>query len=97
MLVYWETTRACALSCRHCRASAMPPAHPQELTFKEGKRLLDQIAAFGDPMPHLVLTGGDPLQRHRLFDLIASSIRLGMKVSITPPRPRGSPERFLPS
>jgi MoaA/NifB/PqqE/SkfB family radical SAM enzyme len=62
----------------------MPSAHPQELTFKEGKRLLDQIAAFGDPMPHLVLTGGDPLQRHRLFELIAYGVRLGMKVSITP-------------
>lgn len=84
MLVYWETTRACALSCRHCRASAMPTPHPNELTHDEGLRLLDQIASFGDPLPHLVLTGGDPLERPRLFDLIAHARELGIKVSITP-------------
>lgn len=84
MLVYWETTRACALSCRHCRASAMPDAHPNQLTHEEGLRLLDNIAAFGEPSPHLVLTGGDPLERPRLFELIAYAREKGIKVSITP-------------
>ncbi len=84
MLVYWETTRACALSCRHCRASAQPTPHPDELSHSEALRLLDQIAAFGQPSPHLVLTGGDPLERPRLFDLIAYAQSLGIKVSITP-------------
>ncbi|MBS1717574.1 MAG: TIGR04053 family radical SAM/SPASM domain-containing protein [Armatimonadetes bacterium] len=84
MLVYWETTRACALSCRHCRASAMPTPHPEELTHEEGLRLLDQIASFGEPSPHLVLTGGDPLERPRLFELIAYARKLDIKVSITP-------------
>ncbi|HVT13223.1 MAG TPA: TIGR04053 family radical SAM/SPASM domain-containing protein [Fimbriimonadaceae bacterium] len=84
LLVYWETTRACALSCRHCRASAMPTAHPLELSHEEGLGLLEQIASFGDPMPHLVLTGGDPLRRKDLFDLIAKARELGIDVSITP-------------
>lgn len=84
MLVYWETTVACPLACRHCRASAMPTAHPLELTFDEGERLLFDIASFGEPFPHLVLTGGDPLRRERLFDLIASARSKGLKVSITP-------------
>lgn len=84
LLVYWETTRACALSCRHCRASAMPTAHPLQLDREEGFRLLDQIAEFGDPMPHLVLTGGDPLRRAELFDLIPYARNLGIDVSITP-------------
>lgn len=84
MLVYWETTRACALSCRHCRASAMPDAHPNQLTHAEGLRLLDAIASFGRPSPHLVLTGGDPLERSRLFELIAYARERGVRVSITP-------------
>ncbi|MDR3691420.1 MAG: TIGR04053 family radical SAM/SPASM domain-containing protein [Fimbriimonas sp.] len=84
MLVYWETTQACPLACKHCRASAMPHAHPDQLSFDEGLRLLDGIASFGDPLPHLVLTGGDPLHRDRLFDLIAEARARGIRVSITP-------------
>ncbi|HEY0866921.1 MAG TPA: radical SAM protein, partial [Fimbriimonas sp.] len=84
MLVYWETTRACPLACRHCRASAMPTAHPMELTHKEGIQLLDSIASFGSPVPHLVLTGGDPLRRQDLPELIAHALSLGIKVSVTP-------------
>jgi len=84
MLVYWETTRACPLACRHCRASAMPTAHPLELSHEEGLRLLDQVASFGQPIPHLVLTGGDPLKRQRLFETIAYARKLGIRVSITP-------------
>lgn len=84
MLVYWETTRACALACRHCRASAMPMAHPLELRNQEAKKLLDSIATFGDPLPHLVLTGGDPLERTDLEELIKYALSLGIRTSITP-------------
>jgi len=84
MLVYWETTQACPLACKHCRASAMPLPHPNQLSFDEAEKLLDDIASFGEPLPHLVLTGGDPLHRDRLFDLIASARSRGLRVSITP-------------
>ena len=84
MLVYWETTQACPLACKHCRASAMPTPHPLQLSFEEGQKLLDDVASFGSPSPHLVLTGGDPLQRDRLFDLIAYARSKGIKVSVTP-------------
>jgi len=82
--IYWETTRACDLACRHCRAEAAPEPDPAELTPAEGMRLLEQIAAFGEPLPHLVLTGGDPLKRRDLFDLIAAARRLGLGVSVAP-------------
>jgi radical SAM protein with 4Fe4S-binding SPASM domain len=82
--VYWETTRACGLACRHCRAEASPNAHPRELTPKEGRRLLDQLAVFGEPKPHLILTGGDPLERADLFDLISYARSLGFDVSVSP-------------
>jgi radical SAM protein len=62
----------------------MPFAHPLELSHDEGLELLDQIAAFGQPTPHLVLTGGDPLQRAHLFEIIAYARTKGIRVSITP-------------
>jgi radical SAM protein len=84
MLVYWEMTQACGLACRHCRAEAVSTPHPNELTFEEGKSLLHQIAAFNHPTPHLVLTGGDPLRREELFDLIDEARSLGINAFITP-------------
>jgi radical SAM protein len=82
--VYWEMTQACALACRHCRATAMPTAHPMELTFEEGVQFLKQIPEFGDPMPQLILTGGDPLARADLYELIDEARKLGIGISITP-------------
>ncbi len=84
MLVYWEMTQACGLACRHCRAEAMPQAHPLELNHVESQRLLRQIVEFGDPLPHLILTGGDPLQRADLYQLADEAQSLGLDVSITP-------------
>lgn len=82
--VYWELTRACALACRHCRAEAVAARHPAELTTAEGLRLLQGLVAFGDPKPHLVLTGGDPLTRPDLFVLIGAARALGIGVSVAP-------------
>jgi len=82
--VYWEVTRACDLACRHCRAEAAPEADPAELTPEEGQRLLRGLARFGSPLPHLVLTGGDPLKRADLFSLIASARALGLPVAAAP-------------
>jgi radical SAM protein len=91
--VYWEITRACALACRHCRAEASPHADPRELTSHEGLLLLDRLAAFGDPKPHVILTGGDPLERTDLFDLIAHARAIGLAISISPSAtPRLTPE-----
>ncbi len=84
LIVYWEMTQACALACRHCRAEAMPKCHPNELTHEESRELLRQIASFGEPLPHLILTGGDPLQRSDLYELIDEAQALGLQVSITP-------------
>src|ERR1035437_8725534 len=84
MLVYWEMTQACALACLHCRAEAMSVPSPNELTGAESSDLLRQIAAFGKPLPHLILTGGDPLKRADLYDRIDDAKALGLTVSITP-------------
>jgi len=82
LLVIWEATQACDLSCVHCRASAMPGRNPDELSTDEGYRLLDEIRSFGDPL--MVFTGGDPLKRPDLFDLIRHSVGLGLRTNVTP-------------
>ena len=81
-LVVWETTRACQLACKHCRAVAQKMRDPRELTTDEAKRLLDDIYAMGNPV--LVLSGGDPLERPDLFELIEYGTKRGLRVSITP-------------
>jgi radical SAM protein len=84
ILVFWETTRACPLACRHCRASATEQALPTELSATEGRWLIDQVAAFGQPRPILVLTGGDCLLRPDLFDLVDHAVSRGLPVALSP-------------
>ncbi|HEY8321613.1 MAG TPA: TIGR04053 family radical SAM/SPASM domain-containing protein [Candidatus Baltobacteraceae bacterium] len=84
LLVYWEMTQACALACRHCRAEAMSMPAPGELSIAECRDLLQQIAGFDKPLPQLILTGGDPLKRADVYDLIDQAKALGLTVSITP-------------
>jgi len=81
-LVIWEVTRACDLACVHCRASADPARHPFELTTKEGFRLLEEIRRFGEPI--MIFTGGDPLKRPDLFELLEYSVKLGLKTTLSP-------------
>jgi radical SAM protein with 4Fe4S-binding SPASM domain len=96
-LVIWEVTRACDLACLHCRASAEPCRHPLELTTEEGFQLLDEIREFGDPL--VVFTGGDPLKRTDLYDLLQYSVGLGLRTTVTPSATplltAGAIDRFL--
>ena len=76
MIVYWELTNACGLACRHCRATAMPDPMPGELSTAQGIALLDDILGFagpGEAVPHIVMTGGDPLRRADLPQLVAAA------------------------
>jgi radical SAM protein len=81
-LAIWEVTQSCDLACKHCRAAAQPNAHPEQLSTAEGKALIDQIAAMGVPI--FVLTGGDPLKRPDLYELIRYCNQKGVKVAVTP-------------
>ncbi len=80
--IAWEVTRACAYACKHCRADAQHKSHPEELSTQEGLRLIDRLAEFGSPI--LVFTGGDPMMRRDLFDLIAYATGKGLRCSLTP-------------
>jgi radical SAM protein len=82
LLVIWETTQSCDLACVHCRASAMPERHCGELTTRESYDLLDQVRSFGSPL--MVFTGGDPLKRPDLFELMAYGVKLGLRTNVSP-------------
>ncbi len=81
-LAIWEVTQSCDLACRHCRAAAQPLAHPDQLSTAEGKTLIDQIADLHVPI--FVFTGGDPLKRADLYELIRYGSDKGVKIAVTP-------------
>jgi AdoMet-dependent heme synthase len=84
ILVFWETTRACLLACRHCRASAIPQALSGQLNTDEAMGLIRQVVAFGRPWPVLVLTGGDCLMRPDIFELASYAQELGLALAMSP-------------
>jgi radical SAM protein len=88
ILVFWETTRACGLACRHCRASAIACPLPGELTPEEGRSFVESLARFDAPRPVLVATGGDVLERRDLDALLdraaALKVPLALAPSVTP-------------
>ena len=80
--VCWETTKACLLACRHCRAKAIRRALPGELDHLQGVALIDQLLEFDEPWPALLLTGGDPLMRDDFFGLVKHAKERGLNVAV---------------
>jgi AdoMet-dependent heme synthase len=81
-IVIWETTQACDLACVHCRACAQPVRSALELSTVEAKRLIDEVAELAAPV--FVLTGGDPLKRPDIFELVQYASDHGVRISLTP-------------
>jgi len=84
ILLFWESTHACLLACKHCRADAMPFPAPGELTRDEGFSLIDSLTAFGRPYPVLIMTGGDVLMRPDVFELIDYANQRGVSIGLAP-------------
>src|SRR5512138_2135459 len=80
--IAWEVTRACAYACVHCRADAIHTPDPNELNTEEAMQLIDRLAEFGSPI--LIFTGGDPMMRKDLHQLIAYATQKGLRCSLTP-------------
>lgn len=83
-VLVWEVTRACQLACKHCRADAFTTPDPRQLSTAEGKRLLDDFAAYGTPRPIVILSGGDAFERQDLEELIAYGTGLGLPMALSP-------------
>lgn len=80
-VVVWNVTKACNLRCIHCYASADNRPSENELTTEEGFRLLEDLAQFGCPV--VLFSGGEPLVRPDIFDLIAYAVRLGLRAVLS--------------
>lgn len=81
-VVIWEMTRACDLACVHCRAAAQSRRSQFELSTEDGFRLIDQIAELKPKV--FVITGGDPLKRDDLYEMISYAKFMGLDPSVTP-------------
>src|SRR6476659_6112486 len=79
-LVFWETTKACNLSCKHCRAVPQRRLSPMELTTRRAFDLIDDIAQVAKPV--MVLSGGEPLFRPDLFDIGAYGVESGFRMAL---------------
>jgi len=70
-LIFWELTKACNLKCAHCRACATEKPGPDELSTPEVLRIIDDIAGYCNPL--LILSGGEPLLKPDIYDIIKYS------------------------
>lgn len=99
ILLFWETTKACNLACRHCRAEAIDRALPGQMTTEQGMKLIDDLHGFTPRHPVIIFTGGDPFMRDDLFDLAEHARSYGMPIgfapSVTPLLTRDIAKRML--
>lgn len=79
-LIFWEVTKGCNLRCIHCRATATELSSPTDLPTGRAMDIIKQIADFGNPI--LVLSGGEPLYRHDIFDLAHYATERGLRVAL---------------
>jgi len=77
-MVAWEVTRRCNLSCVHCRASSLSGPYAGELDTARSLRLLDEIAAFSQPI--IILTGGEPLLREDIYEIADHGTKKGLRM-----------------
>ncbi len=81
-LVALELTRSCNLACSHCRASSKYGPYPDELTTSECFKLIDDIVSFSKPV--IILTGGEPLLRKDIFEIISYGKKNGLVMVMAP-------------
>lgn len=80
-IVVWNITRTCNLKCIHCYSDSYAEKYEGELTNEEAKRNLDDLAAF--QVPAVLFSGGEPLVRPDLLDLIAYAVSKGLRVTLS--------------
>jgi len=80
-LLFWETTIKCNLTCAHCRRLESNEAAGKDLSTAQAKELIEQLADLGKSqafMPVLVFSGGEPLCREDLFELVGQAQMAGI-------------------
>ncbi len=80
LVMSWNVTRECNMKCSHCYINATEKKLANELTTEEGKNLMDQIRKVSSPL--LILSGGEPLLRQDIYELIEYGSSIGLKMGL---------------
>ena len=80
-IVVWNISRACNLKCVHCYNDSGSSRASDELSTEEAKTVLDDLAAFG--VPSVLFSGGEPLMRQDIFELIGYAVEKGLRAVIS--------------
>lgn len=84
-LLFWESTIRCNLSCAHCRRVEGDEAVDTDMSTAQTKQMIDQLANVGrdqDFMPILVFSGGEPLCREDIFELVGHAVAAELKCAL---------------
>ncbi|MBM7865503.1 putative heme d1 biosynthesis radical SAM protein NirJ1 [Heliobacterium gestii] len=80
-VVAWNVSRTCNLHCIHCYSDSDELEYPGELTTKEAIKFIDDLADFNVPV--LLLSGGEPLMRPDIFELVAHASKRNIRVTFS--------------
>jgi len=80
-VVVWNVTRRCNLRCVHCYSQSEDRNYHGELSFDQGKALIDDLAEFGSPV--ILFSGGEPLIRPDILDLIRYAAGKGLRAVVS--------------
>ncbi len=80
-VVVWNVTRRCNLRCVHCYSQSEDRGYSGELSLDEGKSLIDDLAGFGSPV--ILFSGGEPLIRPDILDLITYATQQGRRAVLS--------------
>ncbi len=80
-VVVWNTTRRCNLACVHCYSNSDRACSSDELSGREARAFIDDLARFGVPV--LLLSGGEPLLRPDVVELAEYASAVGLRVAFS--------------
>ena len=80
-IVVWNITRTCNLQCVHCYNDSGLNKSCNEISTATAKAVIDDLASFG--VPSILFSGGEPLMRHDLFELIEYAVGKGVRTVIS--------------
>lgn len=80
-VVVWNVGQRCNLKCIHCYSQSKDIEYPNELTTDEAKAMLDDLADYGAPV--ILFSGGEPLMRADLLELIGYAKEKGLRAVIS--------------
>ncbi|MBI4372937.1 MAG: radical SAM protein, partial [Candidatus Omnitrophica bacterium] len=80
-IVVWNITRMCNLKCLHCYSDSERKHYKGELSTKEAKAVIDDLASF--KVPAVLFSGGEPLLRPDLIELAEYARQLGLRTTLS--------------